>query len=144
MRSFIKNESGLGAIEFALIVPLLSIMLLGIMSSWSYFQQNSNMRDSVEATAKYYIQGGTTDATARTIAASTWLNKPSGGVVTVTRSCVCASVAGTCTPGALCADNTVPEIQLTILATSSWSDPFSSTLFPNGLNLRESEVVRVR
>jgi Flp pilus assembly protein TadG len=146
MRGFIKNQSGVSAIEFALIAPLLTLMLLGIMSSWSYFRQNSNMRDSVEAVGKYYIQGGATDTTAQAIANATWINKPASGVITVSRACVCVGVSGACTAGVLCSDpgKSVPEIHLTILATSSWTDPFSSFIFPNGLSLKETEVVRVR
>jgi Flp pilus assembly protein TadG len=97
MRGFSRNESGVSAIEFSLILPMLTMILLGIMSSWSYFQQNSNMRDGVEAVAKYYIQGGATDTTAQAIANANWINKPASGVISVTRSCVCLGVAVSCT-----------------------------------------------
>ena len=152
MRKFFQDEDGVGAIEFALIAPMLALFTLGIMSGWSYFDQKREMRDSVEAAAKYYIQGGTTDATARTIANSAWTDKPTGGTVAVTQSCVCASVSVSCGAGTICSSGSVPEIHKTIMATAHWTDRYSTALtgFYNrwfhatSIQLNETEVVRVR
>lgn len=144
MRTLFKNESGVGAIEFALTAPFLALVLLGIMSGWSYFQQDGNMRDSVEAATKYYIQGGTSDDTAQSIADAAWRLRPSGGQVSISRSCICATAVVSCIGGVVCIDLSVPEIHLAIVATSSWTDPYSTSIFPTGLNLRESENIRVR
>lgn len=144
MRRFYKNDSGVSAIEFALIVPLLSVVFLGIISTWSYMRQDSNMRDAVEATAKYYIMGGTSDTQATTIAQSAWVSKPDGGTITVSRVCSCLGAVQSCAIGGVCSDNSVPHTSLIVLAASNWSDPYASTIFPNGLALSESETIRVR
>ena len=144
MRSFFRDESGLSAIEFAMVTPMLSAVLLGIFTGWSFFRQNSDMHDSIEAAAKYYIQGGTNDTTAQTIAASAWNNKPSDGTVSVTRMCICTNVSVSCSGGTICSNSSVPEIHLTIAAASTWTYPFSEQYFPDMANMRESEVVRVR
>ena len=143
MRTFFRNEDGVGAIEFALLASMLSMILLGICSGWSYTQQDSHMRDSIEAAAKYYIQGGTNDSTALAIAEAAWSNKPANGNVNIDRCQICPNQTG-CIVGLNCADASVPQIHLTIMATSTWSDPFKSSLFPNGLTLAHSEVIRVR
>ena len=152
MRKFFQDERGVGAIEFAIIAPMLALFTLGIMSGWSYFDQRREMRDSVEAAAKYYIQGGTTDATAQSIADTAWNYKPSGGTVAVTRSCICASTSVSCSGGTVCSSGSIPETHLTIVATSTWTDTYSTALtgFYNwcfhatSIQLNETEVVRVR
>ena len=144
MQRFRKNESGLGAIEFALIGPFLALVFLGLISTWSYMRQSGNMRDAVEAASKYYVMGGTSDTKAKSIAQAAWATQPSGGQVTVNRVCSCLGVALSCAIGGVCSDNTVPHTSLVITATSLWTDPYSSTLFPQGLALSESETIRVR
>lgn len=152
MRKFFQDEDGVGAIEFALIAPMLALFTLGIMSGWSYFDQKREMRDSVEAAAKYYIQGGTVADTALSIANTAWTNKPGGGTVAVTQSCVCASTDVSCSGGTLCSSGSIPETHMTIAATSTWTDRYSTALtgFYNrwfhatSIQLNETEVVRVR
>ena len=144
MRKLFQNESGTGGIEFALIAPMLSVVLLGITSGWSYFQQDSGMRDTVEVAAKYYILGGTSDTTALSIANAAWVNKPDSGAVSVNRSCICAGAAVSCGTGVVCSDKSVPQIQLTVTATSTWQNLYAQNIYPFSLHLKESEVIRVR
>ena len=141
MHRFFNDESGMSAIEFAIIAPLLCLMFLGIGSSWSYMQQVSVMRDSVEAIAKYYIQGGTSETQATSIGNTTWTNKPTGGTLTITRSKSCGSTTVTTSN---CPDGSIPYEQLVVDATSTWTDPTSIIIFPNGLSLEQSETIRVR
>lgn len=144
MRKLFQNDRGTSGIEFAIITPMIATFLVGIASGWSYFQQDSGMRGSVEVAAKYYIQGGRSDTTALSIAKAAWVNTPADGSVSVSRSCVCASLSVNCGPGIVCSDSSVPQIHLTIAATSTWHDIFSSGIFPYALSLKESEDVRVR
>lgn len=144
MWKFYKNASGVGAVEFALIAPLLSIVFLGLISTWSYMSQNNDMRDAVEASAKYYIMGGSSDAKALEIGQSTWSKKPTGGTLTVSRVCSCLGVSQSCAIGGVCSDNSVPRTTLIVSAQSTWTDPYGSMIFPNGMALSESETIRVR
>ena len=144
MLRFIKDQSGVGAIEFALIGPVLALVFLCLISTWSYMRQSSNMRDAVEAASKYYVMGGTSDTKAASIAQAAWAIQPTGGQVTVNRVCSCLGVALSCAVGGVCTDKTVPHTSLIITATSNWTDPYASTLFPQGLALSESETIRVR
>ena len=144
MRKLFQNECGTSGIEFALIAPMIATVLMGVTSGWSYFQQDSNMRGSVEVAAKYYIQGGTSDSTALSIAKAAWVNIPPDGSVSVSRSCVCASVSVNCGSGVVCGNGSVPEIHLVIAATSTWKDLFTAGVYPYPLSLKERENVRVR
>ena len=143
MRKFFRDEGGVGAIEFAIIAPMLAIVLLGIMSGWAYYQQNGYMRDGLEVAGKYFLQGGTSQTTAASIATAAWSGKPADGTVAVTKTCICAGAAASCS--GVCADGNVPETHWTIEASSVFNDPFFvNPIFPDGLALYEREVVRVR
>jgi Flp pilus assembly protein TadG len=143
MRKFLRNESGVGAIEFALIAPMLAIVLLGIMSGWAYYQQNNYMRDGVEVAGKYFLQGGTNEDVALTIAEAAWSGKPADGTVALNKTCICAGAAASCS--GVCSDSSIPETYWTIEASSYYTDPFfSDSIFPNGTLLYEREVIRVR
>lgn len=141
MRRFSRNESGLGAIEFAMIGPFMAIMLLGIQSSWSYMRQSGVMRDTVEAVSKYYVQGGTNDTQAASIGSTAWTNKPDGGTLVITRTKTCGTATVTTSN---CSDGSIPNEALVVLASASWTDPTSIMIFPNGLTINQSETIRVR
>ena len=142
--SFWRNETGVGAIEFALIAPLIGVLFLGIISTWSYMRQDANMRDAVETGAKYYVQGGTSDSQAATIMNNAWSAKPTSGTVSTSRICTCPGATVSCNIGTICSDNSVPHVSISILAMSNWVDPYASGIFPNGLALTENEDIRVR
>ena len=141
---FMNDEEGVGAIEFALTAPLIGLIFLGIISTWSYMRQDSNMRDAVEAAAKYYVQGGSSDSQAAAIATNAWYSAPSDGKLNISRSCSCPGAAAVCGIGVICSDKSIPQVTVLISATSSWNDPYASNIFPNGLALNENETIRVR
>jgi Flp pilus assembly protein TadG len=143
MRKFFRDEHGVGGIEFALIAPFLSVVLLGIMSGWSYYMQNNYMRDSVEVAGKYFLQGGTSQDVALNIANAAWTDKPADGTVVLNQTCVCNGAAAGCE--GVCSDNSIPQTYWTIEASSTYTDPFlGKSVFENGLPLYEREVIRVR
>ena len=143
MRKFFRDECGVGAIEFALIAPLLAIVLLGIISGWAYYTQSNYMRDSVEVAGKYFIQGGTSEAVGLNIAEAAWNDKPEDGTVSLNKTCVCAGAAASCS--GVCSDSSIPETYWTIEASSTYTDPFlGEAVFADGLPLYEREVIRVR
>ena len=143
MRKFFRDETGVGAIEFALIAPLLALVLLGTISGWAYYQQNNHMRDSVEVAGKYFLQGGTSEEVAINIAEAAWSDKPDDGSIALNKTCICGSVAASC--GGVCSDSSIPETYWTIEASSTYTDPFlGKSVLENGLALYEREVIRVR
>ena len=125
MRTFFRNEHGVGAIEFALIAPMLAIVLMGIMSGWAYYTQNNFMRDAVEVAARFVEL------------------VEAARIVEVNKTCVCAGAAASCTN--VCSDSSIPEKYWTIEASSVFYDPFFvNPIVPDGFSLYEREVVRVR
>jgi Flp pilus assembly protein TadG len=141
MRRLFENETGVGAVEFALIAPMLLIVMLGSIALWSAVAQSENMQDGVEAAATYVLEGGTSDDKALSIAQSSWRNRPEDGTVTVTRSCTCAGAAAVCED--VCPLTTLPpHIEVTIEATATWISPVPVILASRTLVQRE--IVRAR
>lgn len=153
MRQFFKNESGIGAVEFALIAPFLAIFVLGIMSGADYYQQKRQMRDAVEAAGKYYLQGGSDDASARTIALNAWQNRSTDATVTTAETCSCAATTVSCDSASVCSSGNVSQIHKTITASATrirtYSNPLSIVYNTYARSasidhLTETQVVRVR
>jgi Flp pilus assembly protein TadG len=140
MKKFLRNEEGMSAIEFALVAPLLAAVLVGIVSSWDYMKQQQDMRDGVEAGAKYVVQGGRDTTKAHDIAMSAWTNKPVDADIEVTQLCTCNGASASC--GSVCSDSTIPQSYITIEASTAYYD--TSPYGADPVAITTKEVIRVR
>jgi len=141
--TFRGQEAGTSGVEFAVIAPVLVIVLLGIIDGWSFASQRLNINVAVKAASNYYLEGGSNDATAREIALSAWQNPPDDADVTTQRTCTCSgtsvSCSSTCSSG-----SSTPVTTVVIDATGTWSAPYNPGLpFTDG-SLAGRAVVRVR
>ena len=120
-----------------------------------YYQQKRQMRDAVEAAGKYYLQGGSDDASARTIALNAWQNRPADATVTAAETCSCAGIAVSCSSASVCSSGNVSQIHKTITASAAllliYSKPLSEIYNMYGRSTQtapgrftETQVVRVR
>jgi Flp pilus assembly protein TadG len=138
-----SDQSGVAAIEFAIIAPLLGLMLLAIVDSWSLASSALAMRAGISAAANYIIQGGRTDATAQALALSAWQDAPADAAVTVSRVCSCSGTVVGCST--LCTGTSKPaSIFVHVLATGTWTGPFTTDYMPITLTLSREQVVRLR
>ena len=136
MRSFLKDRSGAAAVEFAIIVPVLVALVMGLMLVWEPAVANMRMRAAVHAGATYVRQGGADDTRIRSVVAEAWQDRAAGSVISVSRQCLCGAAAQACTT--ICADQRPPSVYVTVRATSQQPERTF------GKNLDASEVVRVR
>lgn len=136
LRALISDRQGGAAVEFAVIAPLLGSVVLGLMVAWEPATAMLRMRAAVHSGAVYVRSGGIDDARTRTVVVQSWERKPSDSDVTVTRACLCGSLAQACTT--VCTDQTPPSVYVTIAAVSH----DDSLAF--GKTMARSEVVRVR
>jgi len=136
LRAFLRNDKGAAAVEFAVIVPVLAAILVGLMVAWEPATAMLQMRAAVHAGATYVRQGGTNDTHTRSVVISSWEDKPASSSVSVSRQCLCGQTVSACTT--ICADQTPPSVYVTVAATSSNPE------FAFGQSLSSSEVVRVR
>lgn len=132
---FWRDRRGISAIEFSLILPVLTTVLVLGFDGWMMINQSQDMRTSVQTGARYYQIGGSVDTDARTAALAAWVNKPAAGDVQVTRACFCGTTANNCASS--CASGTASSY-VTLTATSTFSGMVQSKA------LTESEVVRVQ
>ncbi len=140
---FCGDERGIGAIEFAILSPILILVVFGMIVGAAYAAQLLDTRAAVQAGAKYVLQGGSDNSAIRTVALAAWLNKPTGGDVTVSRYCVCGGVVSDC--AALCmTTNKAPEAYIQIEASATWSSPLQNSWLPSGSDVSQKQVIRVR
>ena len=118
-KSFAKDTSGLAAVEFALVLPLMvGVLLLG-MDGWMRLNQGAAMRSSLQAAARYYQSGGSDDSAASSLAISSWANPPGDAAVTSARACACGATPQACS--SLCAGNALPQTYVTLTATGTYT-----------------------
>jgi Flp pilus assembly protein TadG len=115
---FRSRADGAAAVEFALIVPALATLVLGVIQYGSMVVANQQMHDGVAAGAVYVMRGGTDLTATQSVAMQGWPNPPSNAAITVTQACTCAGASATC--GGLCPDNSYPLSYTTIAATGTY------------------------
>jgi len=132
----LKDERGIAAIEFALIVPVLVGMLLFGADGWLQFDQTSKMRSALQAGARYYQGGGSDDAAAANLAMQAWAPHPDDGQVSVVRSCLCGNLPAACST--LCANSNLPTAYVNFTASGTYTGLLHTA------SLTQSGAVRIR
>lgn len=61
-KGFLRCERGVAAVEFALIVPVMMLILAAIVDFGLYIHDRMRLDDLARATAEYVVQGGDQDA----------------------------------------------------------------------------------
>ncbi|MCE9508434.1 MAG: pilus assembly protein [Alphaproteobacteria bacterium] len=107
MKRLFQCERGIAAIEFAMIVPLLTLILIGVVDYGMFINQKMKLQDLARTATQYVVQGGSdANVMADVIQTSDFYNAATaqGQVITVTTAaqCECAngasvSCTGTCT-----------------------------------------------
>lgn len=129
-----RRAGGNAAVEFALILPVLSTIVITVADVSSIAVGTSEMQTAVRASVQYLMNGGTNTTTAQTMATNAWNSEPSGGTVSVTEACYCSGASHSCTT--LCGDNTSPQAYYTVIA--------SATLGGNMISRAQSVTETVR
>lgn len=138
----IKHDGGVSAVEFALIAPILLLMLAGISTGWTYSTQLMEMRTAVKSGANYVLQGGVDLASAKSAVLMSWRNKPGDGNVTVIRQCTCSGAVSACST--VCSDKSIPNMAVIITATGSVDMPIYDLLSTVKVQATREESIRVR
>jgi len=143
IKRFASDTSGLSAIDFSVVSPILALIVVGMIEGWSYATSVLEMRSAVHAAANYVVQGGTDESTIQNIALSTWEHRPYNGAVTVQRYCTCGGVVVAC--AGLCTyTEKVPETFLDIDASGTWESAIQTEWFPASHDIEQRQVIRVR
>ena len=115
---FVRDESGVSAVEFALCVPVLLFALLGVVDMGHAVYQRADMESALRAGVQYFMNGGDDLDKAETVVSESWTTKPQGVTIEADRLCLCGGAAHAC--NALCGDGTYPAAFNRIQATATF------------------------
>lgn len=133
---FARDQRGVSAVEFALVVPVLLISLLGVVDLGNVVYKRSDMESALRAGVQYFMNGGDDLAKAEEVVEASWTTKPDGVTIVAERYCLCGTVAHAC--NTLCGDDTYPMSFNRISATAT----FAGVLMEESYETEQS--VRVR
>jgi Flp pilus assembly protein TadG len=143
LRRFIIHSGGVSAVEFALVAPMLIVVLAGIATGWTYTMQLMQMRTAVKTGANYVLQGGMDLDAAKSAVLQSWTNKPEGADVQILRQCSCGGAVSACST--VCTGNgSIPNMSVIITATGSVDMPLYSLFATAKVETSREEIIRVR
>ncbi|ESY66467.1 pilus biosynthesis protein TadE [Mesorhizobium sp. LNHC232B00] len=138
----LSDDTGVAAVEFALVLPLLCVALLGILDGWSYMTSSLSMRAGVKTAANLIMEGSASDTVTQAVAIASWENRPADGQVTLSRIYMCGTTV--VDASALCSGPKVPSIYVQIQASATWVPPVTFGVFSTSSTIGHLEVIRVR
>lgn len=115
MRRFLRNRDGGAAVEFGLIAPVLSLVLVGIATSASLLIAHHKMRQAVTAGAQYAMTVSDDAETVEDVVLAAWEDPAADAEIEVDQFCACAELAHAC--GTLCDDADYP-LRHTVITAS--------------------------
>ena len=116
LKNFVRDHSGVSAVEFALVVPVLLVSLLGVVDLGHVVYQRADMESALRAGIQYFMNGGDDLSKAEQVVNASWTTKPDGVSVIAERFCMCETTVHAC--NALCDDDTYPMSFNRIRATT--------------------------
>ena len=138
----LRDDAGVAAVEFAMVLPFLCVALLGIADGWSYMTNSMSMRAGVKTAANLIMAGSTNDTATQAVAISSWEKRPTDGQVTLSRIYMCGTTV--VNASTLCSGPKVPSVYVQIQASATWTPPFTFGVFSGSSVIGHSEVIRVR
>lgn len=137
MRMFARfkaGDRGVSGVEFALAMPMLAMIVMGLFSGWSLYRTYEQMRQAATAGQNYLLQGGTSDSRMLAIASDVRSSRPSDASASVSRSCLCNGVPASCSN--LCvATRSPPQTFVTIRLSGVWTDTLNMAEKPVAVEL---------
>jgi Flp pilus assembly protein TadG len=118
LQKFSRDESGVSAVEFALIAPVLLFSLLGVVDIGNVVYQRSDMESALRSGIQYFMNGGDDLARAEAVVNDAWTTKPEGVSVVAERFCLCDTTPHAC--NVLCDDDTYPASYNRLRATATF------------------------
>jgi Flp pilus assembly protein TadG len=127
IRNATRDRTGLAAVEFAMIAPLLAFVALALADAANLAIATDSMQRAERAGIQYFMNGGTDTTAAKTIVTSAWTNPPSGYTLNASKVCKCANngqtvtcpVSGSSGSSGNCSDGQTPIANMTITATAT-------------------------
>lgn len=123
-RRFGAARDGAALVEFAIVAPILSAFVIGIVQYGGMVIAYNQMHDAVSSGAIYVMRGGSDSTAIHDVTVAAWPNPPGDASVNVNQACSCAGVTQAC--NVLCADGSFPQSFTTISASGTYSGLWDS------------------
>ncbi|HEY3889986.1 MAG TPA: TadE/TadG family type IV pilus assembly protein [Caulobacteraceae bacterium] len=136
LRRFRTDRGGTAAVEFAILIPMLMVMVIGVIQYGGLILGHQQMHNGIASGAVYVMRGGSDTTAIHDIALGAWPNKPSDASISVVQSCTCAGAASGCS--ALCSDQSYPLAFTTITGSGTYTGLFASQ------SMTATQVIRTR
>jgi Flp pilus assembly protein TadG len=117
LSAFISACHGTAAVEFAFIVPVLTLIVLTISDVTTIATGVGEMHTAARAAIQYAMNGGTDMTVAKTQATDAWQSEPKDGTMSVVQACTCSGSSHTCST--TCSDGSSPYVFITATATGT-------------------------
>jgi len=100
-----RDNRGASIVEFALIAPILAMVLFTLVSGATFLAEFNAMHTAVNGGAQFVMNGGTNLAATKAITEAGWAGRSGGATVVAADVCKCGTVvtdcALTCTPSTI-------------------------------------------
>src|SRR3954452_12127956 len=114
----LSDDTGVAAVEFALVLPFLCVALLGILDGRSYVTSSLSMRAGVKTAANLIMAGSTNDTATQAVAIASWEKRPADGQVALSRIYMCGTTV--VDASTLCSGPKAPSVFVQIQASATW------------------------
>jgi Flp pilus assembly pilin Flp len=118
LRKFLAAREATSAIEFALIVPVLAVIVVTLADVANIAVGVGTMQTGMRSSIQYAMNGGTDMTVAQAQGLQAWNNPPAGANLTAVMACFCGASAAAC--DVPCADLTAPTAFVTVTAAGTY------------------------
>lgn len=142
----LRRKSGNAAIEFALIAPVLALMLVGMTDLGIGLYERMEIRNAAQAGAQYaVVKGWNASAIQNAVTSASTLSGVSA-TPAPTESCGCASgtTIASASCGSLCPNGAKAGTYVTVNAQAQYATIFSYPGLANPLTLNAQSTVRIQ
>jgi Flp pilus assembly protein TadG len=121
IRRFGRNQRGTAAIEFAMILPVLSALIIPLVDVANFAIGVSQMYTTNRSVIQYAMNDANNAdmSAARNLGLASWSGRPADGTLSAVMACQCSALAHDCnTP---CPDNNPPQSFVTVTSSATFT-----------------------
>lgn len=138
-----RNDDGSAAVEFALISPVLVLMLIALVDLGLAMMDSVRLASAVRAGAQFAMQDADDKASIKTVAAnSTSLSLSEADIEVSDKFCECDTVSAPC--DTTCASGFAPGEYVTVTGSTTITSILSYPWLASPSTLTQSTTIRVK